>query len=111
MRFDEQQFHEHVRRLFIKPDDVQGRALHAAVGIAGESGEILDAMKKTWIYEKPLDLVNIIEECGDCLFYIAALLDQYGFTLGYAAANYEKLARRYPYGYTDQAAIARADKE
>ena len=51
--FDEHEFQSHVRKLFIKPDDKQGRALHAAVGIAGESGEILDAIKKNWnIYLK-----------------------------------------------------------
>ncbi len=69
MKFDEQKFHAHVRRLFIKPSDTLGRALHAAVGVSGEAGELLDAIKKTWIYEEPLDLENIIEECGDSLFY------------------------------------------
>lgn len=109
--FDEVQFHAHVRRLFVKPETVQGRALHAAVGVAGEAGELLDAIKKNWIYGKPLDLENVIEECGDLMFYVAALLDQYGFTFADAAnANYAKLAKRYPEGYTDAAAQARADK-
>lgn len=111
MQFNEVKFHAHVRRLFIKPDDQLGRALHAAVGASGEAGELLDAIKKTWIYGKPLDHENLIEEVGDCMFYLAALLDQYGYTLGQAAdANYAKLAKRYPVGYTDSAAIERADK-
>lgn len=110
-QFDEVKFHNHVRALFIKPADVMGKTLHAAVGIAGEAGEILDCVKKTWIYGKELDVVNLVEEAGDVMFYLAALLDQQGYTLGQAAEmNYTKLAKRYPQGYTDQAAQERADK-
>lgn len=111
--FDQVRFEAHVRRLFLKPDDLIGKSLHAAVGVAGESGELLDAIKKTWIYNKPLDVENVLEECGDLLFYIQALLMQYGFTMGDAAQhNYAKLAKRYPAGtYTDQAAQERADKQ
>jgi len=104
-------FRAHVDRLFVKPADQQGRALHAAIGISGEAGELLDAMKKTWIYEKPLDLGNVLEECGDILFYLVAMLNQYGFTIADAAEhNYAKLAKRYPAGYTNAAAQDRADK-
>lgn len=109
--FDEERFHTHVRRLFVKPADQMGRTLHAAVGVAGEAGELLDMVKKSWIYGKDFDHENLIEECGDLLFYIAAALDQHGYTLSDAAkANYAKLEKRYPVGYTDQAAQERADK-
>lgn len=104
-------FAAHVSRLFIKPTDTQGRMVHASMGIAGEAGEIIDAVKKHWIYGKPLDRENILEECGDCMFYIEALLAECGYTIGDAIAyNVEKLAKRYPDGFTESAAIARADK-
>ena len=104
-------FENNVRRLFVKPHDQQGRKLHAAVGIAGEAGEILDSVKKSWIYGKEYDHENILEECGDVLFYVSALLDQSGFTLIDAMkANMEKLAKRYPQGYNDKHAIDRMDK-
>lgn len=106
-----EEFTEHVGRLFVKPQDHIGRTLHAAVGIAGEAGEVLDAVKKTWIYGKELDRENLLEESGDLLFYITALLTENGFTLEEAMqANIAKLAKRYPQGYTDSAAIERADK-
>jgi len=105
------EFESNVSRLFIKPADRQGRILHAAVGIAGEAGEILDSVKKSWIYGKPEDAANILEECGDAMFYIVALLQQYGFTLADAqAANVAKLQKRYPDGYSDADAITRKDK-
>lgn len=99
-------------RLLVKPETRIEKMVHCAVGVAGEAGELLDAVKKTWIYNKPLDSTNILEESGDCLFYIARLLQLNGFTLQEAMqANLEKLRKRYPEGYTDQAAQDRADKQ
>ena len=75
-------FDEHANRLFVKPEDKMGKLVHASMGIAGESGELIDAVKKAWIYGKELDEENILEECGDALFYISVMLTQCNFTLG-----------------------------
>ena len=106
-------FERHVAKLFVKPvDDMPGRLMHAAAGAAGETGEIIDAVKKHWIYNKPLDRENILEECGDTMFYLQALLSECGYTLDDAIDhNIAKLSKRYPNGYTDEAAQARADKQ
>lgn len=88
--------------------------LHGAVGLAGEGGETLDAIKKCWIYNKPLSeevVANLREECGDALFYIQHICNILGCTLeDLIAQNMIKLTKRYPTGYTDAAALARADK-
>lgn len=85
--------------------------LHAVIGINGEAGELLDAMKKTWIYNKPLDRENIIEECGDILFYVQAMLTCVDCSLeNCIEGNMSKLKKRYPDGYSDAAAQKRADK-
>lgn len=85
--------------------------LHGAVGVAGEAGELLDAVKKNWAYNKPLDAHNVIEELGDLEFYLQAIRSHLGFTrLQILEANVAKLTKRYPTGYTDEAAAARADK-
>lgn len=107
----EKLFAQHVAKLFVKPTDEVGRLLQAAVGISGEAGELLDCIKKTWIYGKKLDKENILEECGDLLFYIQAILAEAGFTMQEAREhNVFKLRKRYPEGYTDEAAQVRADK-
>ena len=106
------------------PDFVRSRAkdmgdttldlVHMALGIAGESGELVDAVKKSFAYNKPLDVVNMREELGDILFYVQGMLNCLGteFTLAdLVALNKKKLSKRYPVGYSDAAAIARADKE
>ena len=86
--------------------------LHMAVGVSGEAGELLDAVKKATIYGKPLDRENVIEELGDLEFYMEGLRQGLGITREETLqANVAKLGARYAAGkYSDKAAIARADK-
>lgn len=86
--------------------------MHAVVGISGESGELLDAVKKHWAYNKPLDMENIIEELGDIEFYMRALRKLLNISREQVLlANIEKLKKRYPQGkYSDKQAQDRADK-
>lgn len=86
--------------------------MHAGIGISGEAGELLDALKKHWVYNKPLDLANVEEELGDLFFYMTALMCQLGLTQQQILdRNVAKLEKRYPgMQYTDAAAQARADK-
>jgi NTP pyrophosphatase (non-canonical NTP hydrolase) len=90
----------------------QAHLLHMAVGVSGEAGELLDAIKKHCVYQKPIDLNNVMEEAGDILFYLTGLLNELDMTLNECVnANMDKLSKRYPQGsYSNNAAIARADK-
>lgn len=93
-------------------DGIKANLLHHAVGVAGEAGELLDAVKKNFIYNKPVDRANIIEELGDLEFYMAGVREALAITRDQTLeANMEKLAKRYPnYQYTNQRAQDRADK-
>jgi NTP pyrophosphatase (non-canonical NTP hydrolase) len=86
--------------------------LHMAVGVSGEAGELLDAIKKHCVYQKQIDLNNVMEEAGDILFYLTGLLSELDMTIEECInANMDKLSKRYPQGtYSNSAAIARADK-
>ncbi len=90
----------------------EAHMLHMAIGIAGESGELLDAVKKNVIYRKPLDLENVIEELGDLEFYLEGIRQAVGVTREQCLdANIAKLGKRYTgLQYSDQAAQDRADK-
>jgi len=84
---------------------------HMVIGICGEAGELADGIKQSSIYEKPLDWKNIVEELGDLEFYMAGLRQMLGISrYETLAANVAKLQARYKNGYSDQAAIDRADK-
>jgi len=87
--------------------------LHMAVGVAGEAGELLDAIKKHVVYGKPLDFSNVIEELGDLRFYMAGIMNGLSITEAeLLEANNAKLGKRYASGsYSNAQAQARADKE
>lgn len=86
--------------------------LHAAVGICGEAGELLDAIKKHAVYGKPIDMGNVIEELGDLEFYMQQLRNAIGVPREFCILqNVRKLEKRYSTGvYSDAQAQARADK-
>lgn len=85
---------------------------HMATGVAGEAGELLDAIKKVVVYQKEPDIKNIIEELGDLEFYMGALRTALNLNRDdILEANIGKLGRRYEgHRYSDDAAQARADK-
>lgn len=108
-----------VRRLAKPGQDIlagmtpeQANLMHMAIGIAGEAGELLDAIKKHVVYGKTLDMTNVIEELGDLEFYQEGMRQAIGVSRNYILQqNVNKLAVRYEsLQYSDQAAAARADK-
>lgn len=86
--------------------------LHGGIGLATESGELLDVIKRHVYYGTPLDRWNLMEECGDVLFYLTAILNYLDVPLGDCLRdNQAKLRKRYPDGFSEQAAVERADKD
>lgn len=98
--------------LLVSMTSAKMNLMHMAIGISGEAGELLDAVKKHVVYNKPLDLDNIVEELGDIEFYLEGIRQELGlYRSDILEANAAKLERRYPLKYTDEQAQARADKE
>lgn len=82
--------------------------LHGAIGLASEAGELLDNVKAHLFYGRDLDKTNVLEECGDALWFISACLTACGYTIDQAMAmNVAKLAARYPEGFTEDRAKQR----
>jgi NTP pyrophosphatase (non-canonical NTP hydrolase) len=86
--------------------------IHMVLGISGEAGELLDAVKKATIYNKDLNRANVVEELGDIEFYMEGLRTSLGISRQETLdANVAKLNKRYHAGtYTDTQAQQRADK-
>jgi NTP pyrophosphatase (non-canonical NTP hydrolase) len=85
------------------------RLLHGSMGLCTESGELLDNLKKHIFYGKELDLVNLVEECGDLFWYLAIIHDAMGArdfdaTL---ASNIKKLRARYGDKFNEEGALNR----
>ena len=97
----------------LKPlESAKADLIHCALGIAGEAGEFVDAVKKHAIYGQPLDRENLIEELGDLRFYMTAMQNKFGISDDdVLSANVEKLLKRYKKSYSDAEAKDRADKQ
>ena len=82
------------------------RLIHAALGLCSEAGELSDSLKKTLYYGQDLDVENLKEELGDCLWYIALACNALGFDMGdVMAENIAKLMQRYPEKFSEEKAL------
>lgn len=93
----------------LTPDKTE--LLHMVVGVSGEAGELLDAIKKHCIYNQPLDIKNVLEELGDIEFYMQGIRNILNIDrLDCISENIKKLNKRYKEGYSDDQAKERHDK-
>lgn len=89
----------------------KARLIHGALGLAGESGEVVDIIKKHVQYNKDLNIAHLKEELGDVLFYISLILTDINSSFEEVfLQNQEKLNKRFPNGFTEINASKRADK-
>lgn len=95
--------YSHFTSARIHPDLV-----HAWLGVSTEAGESGDVVKKALIYGATPDLVNLDEEFGDKLWYIALYCARRNLSFSdLFTQNIEKLKLRFPEKYSDQAALER----
>lgn len=88
------------------------RLVHAALGMAGEVGELHDHLKKCLAYGKDLDADHLLEEMGDVLWYMTVAASALGSSLeGAMRRNRAKLEERFPSGFSPEDAVARRDEE
>lgn len=86
---------------------------HMSIGLAGEVGELLDAIKKMTCYNQEIDMENVVEELGDIEFYLEGIRSTLGVSRNLTLkANINKLSVRYPnLNYSNEKAKQRLDKE
>lgn len=102
---DELQVEKMIERL---SDKNTARLTHYVLGVGTEAGELEDAVKKYIAYGRPCDAVNVAEECGDLLWYIARTLKLLSFTFeDVMAMNINKLQKRFPEKFTEENALNR----
>jgi len=78
------------------------------MGLCTEAGEFQDELKRDIFYGKEVDLLNLVEECGDILWYVAEILNALDVTFEEVMQkNIDKLRARYPEEFTEHHAINR----
>lgn len=95
-----------IKEKFKHTDNI--RLLHAAMGMCTEAGEFQDMLKRFFFYHKELDVINLIEELGDMLWYVGLACDVLEVTLEEVMTrNINKLRERYPEKFDEVKAIFR----
>ena len=77
--------------------------MNGALGLAGESGEVADIVKKVFMQGHPMDREHLAKELGDVCWYIAETATAIGYDLEtIMQMNIEKLMKRYPEGFSTE---------
>lgn len=85
----------------LKLDPKHRDLIHGILGLFTEAGELMDQLKNV-LMGAELDTVNVLEELGDCYWYMAVLHRLTGSKPSEAwATNIAKLTRRYPEKFTE----------
>lgn len=86
------------------------RTIVAVLGLTGESGEVADHLKKAIGHGHVLHIDHVVKELGDIMWYVAEVASSLGLQLDdIASRNVEKLAKRYPDGFSSERSINRND--
>ena len=73
---------------------------NGVMGLCGESGEVIEHVKKHLYHGKDLNIDEIKKELGDVCWYIAEIAEALDLELAdIMEANIEKLKQRYPEGF------------
>ena len=95
-----------------KNPELSGRELliNSVMGLCGESGEVIDLVKKHVSHGHPLNREKLIDELGDVAWYLAECATVLDVTLeDVLARNIEKLRKRYPEGFSSERSINREE--
>ena len=87
-------------RTAVPDQGIYNRLINGALGLAGESGEVADYVKKFLYQGHEMNRDHVMEEVGDVLWYAALTLDAVNCDMETCMVrNIEKLKRRYPNGF------------
>ena len=88
------------------------RLCNWSMGLAGETGELVDLLKKHVHHGHELDVLKVKKELGDVLWYLAMLCEELNLSLDEVAQmNIEKLRARYPSGFSTEASVKREPED
>lgn len=84
--------------------------INSVMGLCGEAGEAIDIVKKWLAHGHELDREHLAKELGDIAWYLAETATALDIPLEEIfRGNIEKLARRYPEGFSSERSIDRKE--
>ncbi len=89
----------------IKKEDI---LINSAMGLCGESGEVIDLIKKHLFQGHELNKDDLVKELGDVAWYLAEAAYALDVSLEeICQKNIEKLKKRFPEGFDSNKSINR----
>lgn len=86
--------------------------INGVMGLCGESGEVIDLVKKHLAQGHELDKEKLAKELGDVAWYLAETAWAIGYSLeDILVMNIEKLKKRYPDGFSTEKSVNRDTQE
>lgn len=91
-----------------KHDTFERELLNASLGLSGETGELVDMIKKHVFHGHDLDVQHLLLEMGDVMYYLCWMCQLMGIDFyEVCLANMEKLNNRYPDGFSTEKSLNR----
>ena len=83
---------------------------NAVYGLNGESGEVIDILKKHEFQGHELNVPKLVDELGDVAWYLALACTAMGITMNDVfQRNIDRLRKRYPEGFDAHESLHRED--
>ncbi len=106
----EQQYIAEILRTYAGADDPTSKLILGALGLAGETGEVVDMVKKYVFQGHEIDREKFRDKLGDVLWYVMLICHTTGCSLEEVMiANVAKLRRRYPHGFEAERSVHRLE--
>lgn len=102
------EYQEKSKRTLKDRKTLEKNVSHMIIGLMNELGELSGAIKAHFVYEKPLDKANVIEELGDMMWFwtnLCTIMDIEPENV--LEKNILKLHARYPDKFTEEHALNR----
>jgi NTP pyrophosphatase (non-canonical NTP hydrolase) len=107
---NEQEYIQEVLRTYMGKDSISDKLCLGALGLAGESGEVVDAIKKILYQGHALDVTKLTDELGDVFWYFTLICHALNISLeDIKAYNVAKMRKRYPNGFEPERSIYRQE--
>ena len=86
--------------------------INGVMGLCGESGEVIDIVKKHLAQGHELDREKLIKELGDVAWYLAETAYALDVDLETVLeGNIDKLRKRYPEGFASERSVNREEEK
>jgi len=86
--------------------------INGVMGLCGESGEVIDLVKKHLAQGHELDREQMARELGDVAWYLAETAHAIGYSLEEVCEmNIEKLKKRFPDGFSCERSVNREEED